>query len=52
MRERETKTERERERERENCAVKKRKKKTWVSGKLCPVSINGSDQQSSVVRSS
>ena len=54
--ERETETEeraweRERERERENCAVKK-KKKRWVSGKLRPVGINGSDQQSFVVRSS
>jgi hypothetical protein len=55
MQEKETETEERKQNvsERENCAVKKRReKKTWVSGKLRPVGINGSDQQSSVVRSS
>jgi hypothetical protein len=52
-RRRENVREREREREREGAtAVRWRREKKWVSGKLRPVGINGSDQQAFVVRSS
>jgi hypothetical protein len=47
--ERENMRERERERERGAIAVRWRREKKWVSGKLRPVGINGSNQRASVV---